>query len=122
MPTGSGMLPTTRAEPQTWAPASSFTTTSTTGTTGRPTTGRLDTGSTLGTEPTGIASGTVAVRPTSGIVRVLVWLTSRVVRVPLYEYLHKDPRAGHHEGIGTVPVPRSQQTREQSALPEESPP
>ena len=89
VPTVPVMLPTVLAEPQVWAQAGSTASRIATGTIGRPTTGRLDTGSTSGTvavRPTGSTPSTVAVRPTSGTVRVLVWLTGSVVRVPEYEY------------------------------------
>ena len=74
------MVPTRLAEPQVWAPTGITASGITTGTTGRPTTGRLDTGST---------SSTVAGRPTSGTVRVLVRPTGSIVRVPQYEHLHR---------------------------------
>ena len=92
VPTVLVMIPTRLAEPHVWAPTGSTASGITTGTTGRPTTGRLDTGSASGTvavRPTGSTSSTVAVRPTSGTVRVLVRPIGGIVRVPQYEHLHK---------------------------------
>ena len=57
---------------------------STIGTTGRPATGRPTTGS---------ASSTVAVWPTSGIVRVPVWPASGIVRVPVLYGVSLDLRS-----------------------------
>ena len=77
VPTVPVMIPTRLAEPQVWAPTGSTASGITTGTTGRPTTDRLDTGST---------PCTVVVHPTSCTVRVQVRPTGSIVRVPEYEY------------------------------------
>ena len=93
VPTVPVMIPTRLAEPQVWAPTGSTASGITTGTIGRPTTGRLDTGSASGTvavRPTGSTSSTVVVRPTSGTVRVLVRPTGSTVRVLQYKPLHRD--------------------------------